>query len=317
MADINSNEQQNQTNQQVEELMGPPVDISILQRTPSRSDVERAAFDLYKEAATVITVIAHLYEGFDEAQIGLQRNQAICVGLLIRVAKLMLVITQLSAKDDRREVVMALNRCIAESCVNLEFLVSKNEDRFYTQYVEFSLGPERELYDRIQTNIQSRGGEIWPIEQRMLNSIDRTCKASHVKIEDVKIKYPDWGNNLRDRLKAINKEDQYLGIQRIGSHAIHGTWVDLFLHHLEWDETTDSFRPEPNWSRMDARGLLPTAVFVLTAVIPYVGHYFQKHTEIKLILKRIDDLIDRVRAVDEIHEQLMNKKPSISQPQIK
>jgi hypothetical protein len=52
---------------------------------------------------------------------------------------------------------------------------------------------------------------------------------------------------------------------------------------------------------MDARGLLPTAKFVLRSVIPYLNHQFKGHEEATLIVKRIEELIARLGAVDESH----------------
>lgn len=49
-----------------------------------------------------------------------------------------------------------------ESATNLRFLVLKNEDRFFEQFVAFSLSPERELYDCIQKNIALRVAQSSP-----------------------------------------------------------------------------------------------------------------------------------------------------------
>jgi hypothetical protein len=61
-----------------------------------------------------------------------------------------------------------------ESAINLEFLASKNDDKYFDQFVKFSLGPERELYDIIEANVAARGGEVWPIEQRMFG-LNQQC----------------------------------------------------------------------------------------------------------------------------------------------
>ena len=71
-----------------------------------------------------------------------------------------------------------------------------------------------------------------PVEQSILDSIDEVCSASGVKIEDVDRKHINWGGDLRQRLKALGKEEHYVGTQRIPSHSVHGSWVDLYIHHL-------------------------------------------------------------------------------------
>ena len=83
-------------------------------------------FELYKEAWSVVNLAAHLQDEAASAKGGWPRNQAICAGLMIRICKFMRVVTQLSAKGDRGEVVSALNRSIMESAINLEFLVWRN-----------------------------------------------------------------------------------------------------------------------------------------------------------------------------------------------
>jgi hypothetical protein len=296
------------TTEVLKEMLSPRVEIGEIAGETDIEKINEVAFELYKEALSVVNLAAHLLDEEASVKGGWPRNQAICAGLMIRIAKFMLVITQLSAKGNRAEVVSALNRSINESAINLEFLVSTNDDKYFDQFVKFSLGPERELYDIIQANVAARGGEAWPIEQRMLKSINAVCHASGVKIEEVNRKYGDWGGGLRERLKALNKEERYVGMQRLPSHAVHGTWVDLYLNHLEHDSKTDVFSPDPDFSWVDARILGPIAIFVLEATKPYVMRYFSGIPESNLLLERIDDMRGRIHEVDAVHERLMTKK---------
>jgi uncharacterized protein DUF5677 len=288
-------------------LLGSPVDIGGITTETNISKLEGVVFELYKEVIAVLVVVSHILDESAAAKNSLPRNQAICVGLMVRIVKFMIAVTQLSAKDDRGEVVFALNRSVMESSINLEFLVRTSEERYFDQFVEFSLGPERELYDIIQANIATRGGEVWPIKRRMLSSISRVCRASGLRIEDVERKHRDWGENLRDRLKVLTKEELYVGMVRMPSHAVHGTWVDLFMRHLRYDEKSNVFRPNPEWSPADARLLGPVAVFVLDAAQPYVERFFPKMPEIELLIERISGLRDRILQVDAAHEKLMSE----------
>ena len=104
----------------------------------------------------------------------------------------MTAIASLVSQDsDRADVVFALDRSITESATNLRFLVIKNEGRFFDQFVRFSLAPERRLYNLIEKNIAKRGGEMQPIEQRMLRDIEKVCRLSGVEITDVQPKMGD------------------------------------------------------------------------------------------------------------------------------
>src|SRR5205823_14501044 len=88
----------------------------------------------------------------------LERNQAICSGLLVRIVKFMRgSLAILSHGDDLGEVILTHLRCIGESAINVRFLILKNDDSLFDQFVKVSLGPERELYDIIKKNITQRG----------------------------------------------------------------------------------------------------------------------------------------------------------------
>jgi hypothetical protein len=296
------------TPEALQRKLGPRVEIAGIADEANIGKINVVAFELYKEAVHAVNLAAHLLDEAASVKGGWSRNQAICAGLMIRISKFMLVVTQLSAeKGDRADVVSALNRSIMESAINLEFLASTNDDKYFDQFVKFSLGPERELYDIIRANVTARGGELQPIERRMLESINDVCQASGVTIEEVDRKHRDWGGNIRERLKALNKEMRYVMTQRLPSHAVHGSWVDLYKNHLEYDSTSNVFKPDPEFSNVDERHMGPVAFLVLEAIKPYVMRFFSTIPEHKLLLEKIDDLRNRIRAVGVVHEKLMTK----------
>jgi hypothetical protein len=293
------------TAEELENNLMPPVEIAGIGDETNPEKVNEVVFELYKEALSVVNLAAHLLDDAANEKGGWSRNQAICAGLMIRISKFMLVVTQLSAKRDRADVVFALNRSILESAVNLEFLLTKNDDAVFDQFVKFSLGPERELYDIVQANIAAHGGELLPIEKRMLDSINGVCQASGVNIEEVNQKYGDWGGGVRQRLKALNKEEQYVAVQRLPSHAVHGTWVDLYMRHLEHDVKADVFLPDNSFTNVDARLLGPIATFGLEPTKLYLQRFFSNIPETVKLLERIEDLQNRIIEADAAHEKLM------------
>jgi Family of unknown function (DUF5677) len=293
--------------EELEQMLSPRVEIGAVAEEKDPEKLNELVFELYKEALSVVNLAAHLLDDDAAAKGGWVRNQAVCAGLMIRISKFMLVVTQLSATKNRAEVVHALNRSILESATNLEFLAMKNDGECFEQFVKFSLGPERALHDLIQKNIAERGGEIQPIEKRMLESIDRVCSTSGVKIEEVNQKYGDWGGGVRERLKALNKQELYVGVQRIPSHAVHGTWVDLVMNHLDYDAKNGVFMPDPDFGSVDARLLGPVAIFVLDATKVYLQRFFAHIPESELLFERIDDLSERIFRADAAHENVMNQ----------
>jgi hypothetical protein len=126
-----------------EEWIGPPVDVNPVHNCKTLHESGGIAFELYKEACRVVCFAAHLLDDAAAAQGGFSRNQAICAGLMVKISKFMLAVIQLSTGDDRGEVVLALNRIILESAISLEFLVRSTDDKYFDQFVDFSLGPER------------------------------------------------------------------------------------------------------------------------------------------------------------------------------
>lgn len=288
----------------VDEWVGPRVDVKPIYDCKTLHESGGIAFELYKEATKVVAFVAHLSDEATATQGGFTRNQAICAGLMVKVSKFMLAVVQLSVGDDRGEIVLALNRVIFESTVSLEFLVRSQDEKYFDQFVDFSLGPEKELYDQIEANVSARGGEVLPIEKRLLASIDHTCAASGLKIDGVQRKHRDWGQSVRERLKALGKESLYATIYRTASHAVHGSWPDLLTGHLKYDETTKRFQPEPKWTRVGSRLLSPIALLALDAIVPYLDKYFTTSAHLDALQNRISDLRSRLLEADEADEKL-------------
>jgi hypothetical protein len=294
----------------VEEMLTEPfVDASVeaVAACKEENDFTRLAHGLYREAGVVASVCSSVCT----ASGTLPRNQAICAGFLVRIAKFMISIAQLTASEDRREVVMALSRCITESATNLRFLILKKEDALYEAFIRSSLGPEREVVERIKANVKARNGKVLPIEERMLESVDRLCKTSGVKIEDLPARSAEWGGNMRQKLEALGlAEHAYVSLQRFGSHAVHGTWVDLLVHHLTEQPGSNGseFKPRGDFSEVDERLLGQNALYVLDGAEAYLHHFCGDVEELKTLYARITDLKTRIIRVMEADEKNVQKR---------
>jgi hypothetical protein len=167
-----------------------------------------------------------------------------------------------------------------------------------------------ELHLHRQRGINAVGGPIrpcWPQRERWTR---RTRPAASTKEWSTRNdrKPGDWGGGLRERLKALGKEDRYVSVQRTPSHAVHGTWVDLFNSHLEYDGATDTFVPQPNFSWVDARALGPVAMLVLEAARCYLEKFFSDKAGHATIRARLDDVERRLWIADGVHEKLYAAK---------
>jgi len=104
------------------DLLGKSVEVNeeVLHACSEKGSFSPIAFELYKETGVVLAVCSHSYMGEEPGKCALNRNQAICAGLLVRIAKFMTAVLQLVSTADQGEVVLALDRSILASTTNLD-----------------------------------------------------------------------------------------------------------------------------------------------------------------------------------------------------
>ena len=257
-------------------------------------------FDLYREAGGLLTVTSAAYVGYAGDVVKLERNQAICAGLLVRISKLMLSVVKLSSGIEHGETVQALNRCIIESIVNVRYLILKDSESVYDRFVKNGLRAERELYDIIHKNIKSRDGEQLAIESGMLKSILEKCEWSGVTIDEINPKAGSWGCSFENRVRSLGfDESAYTIMQGIPSHAIHGTWMDLLTNHLLRKE--DGFELNFDHTQTDGELLMPVAFLAAEAAREYLDKYFGRHIA-GPFYERIDSIRARLMKVETSRE---------------
>ena len=262
----------------IDKLVQPQVKITeaVLEECRTKGQFGSLVFELYREAGGLISATSASYLGNTGDAIRFDRNQAICVGLLVRVSKLMLSVVKLSSDIEHGETVEALNRCIIESSVNLRYLLLKDCDEEYDQFVKNGLRAERELHDIIRQNIHRRGGKQLAIEESMLKSILDKCESSGVTIEDINLRAGSWRGSLKSRLSVLGfDEDAYTALQRIPSHAIHGTWIDLLSNHLAKHD--DGYEPNFGHLQTDGELLMPVGCFAIDAAMEYLDKFFGRN----------------------------------------
>ena len=261
---------------------------AMLEDCRAKGQFGSLVFELYKEADGLISAIGASYPGNASHSVKFDRNQAICVGLLVRISKLMLSVIKLSSDIEHGETVKALNRCIVETSVNLRFLLLKDCNEVYEQFVKNGLRGERELYDIIHQNMEHRGNKQLAIEESMLKSILDKCESSGVRIEDVDLRARSWGGTFRDKLSALEFDDgAYTVLQRISSHAVHGTWVDLLSHHLVRHD--DGYEPNFDHLQTDGELLMPVACFAMDAAREYLDMFYDPHVS-GTLYERLDSV---------------------------
>jgi len=269
------------------------ITTDIVKDYAGRGKLSELVIRLYREAISICTLCAAAY--VDQPDKPMSRNQAICAGLLVRIVKFMVPVNHLATPTERADVIMALNRSITESVTNLKFLIAKGDNDLYDKYVAASLGTEREFYDLVQKEIRRRG-VVLSIDESILKSIDRVAKLSDIDIRQVDERFKDFAGSLRYRYEELGQSAQYVTQERMGSHAVHGTWVDLVLNHL--NAADNGFVTNFDWGDSDGQLLAPIAVLGLDAARDYINEFFGETANLGVLVERIEDLIDRILKVE-------------------
>ena len=192
-------------------------------------------FKWYKYTGLITNTVASIAMQSPRAKPVRNLHYAALIGLLNRCSRLMLANVALSHEGLFGETTALIDRCIFESCVKVQWLCLKASEESFGRYTADGLKAELSLKCEIKTRITSGTGVVLPIEQRMLDSIERcllVSELSETQIADIK-KLPDIATMLVEL--GRDKLDYVVG-QKIGSHYVHGTWLSLLFHYLEQDD---------------------------------------------------------------------------------
>lgn len=212
----------------------PVIDDETMESCHVSGDFRAAMFEWYR----YVGMLAMSYASLKDAgalRLMQQRNYATLIALLARCSKLMRSVLILSADGGRRgESTSVLHRSIVESAVKLRWLCQPGTEERFDRFIVDGLKTELYLRKDIERRIAQRGHTL-NIETRMLASIASTLAHSGVTEAAIQStpKLPDYATMLRE---LGNDPLAYTVYQRIGSHAVHGTWVSLLVEYLETNE---------------------------------------------------------------------------------
>ena len=221
------------------------------------------------------------------------RNQAILGGHVVRLYKLIsALLDQICQRQ--REITFIVARLAAECIINLRFLLRFGDDATFDSYVTHSLRQEKRLHDRICKAIEERGGEVLPVEERMLTSIGKAVRASGFTTDELSASRPkQWADmNLYDRADAIGLGGTYLGVFGGPSSSVHGNWGDLLEFQLETDHEAGTFAPILEWHHPRPQIGETVAFLAVEAIREYFDHVGEGPVE--FLEHRLDDLSDRI-----------------------
>lgn len=229
------------------------VIIDILEPKYQKAEIEafqneNEFMDAYVELLKqTIEILYKLVEsGFyrsNEKPKTIDRDQAIVAGNLSRLIKLNVSFLQ-NLCEGKLEICLILSRCLAETAINLKFILVNGEDRVKRNYVKNSLITEKELWETIKENIESRSGDIHHIEDRMQKSILKSFEKSDFDLEEVR-RSSKWGS-IKQRAKDVANEQFYNVFYGISSHSIHGNWQEILMNNLH--KVEGGFEVDIEWN---------------------------------------------------------------------
>ncbi len=204
-----------------------------------------AYVELLKQSITLLFLI--IGDKYSDDKKGLPikitRDEAIIGGNITRLIKLNTSFLE-NVCSGKLEICYILSRCIAETAINIQYMLSEGEESVLRNYIKYSLITEKELWNIIKGNIKDRDGVKQDIEKRMENSILNSFDESDFNLEDV---------NRSSKWKSIAKRaayvagDMFYGVYYgISSHSVHGNWQDILLNNLE--KVDEGFKLNLEWN---------------------------------------------------------------------
>ncbi len=285
------------------EIERTEIDLNTIAKFDSEEDFIAVAMSLLIETGSYVIVVGNLLPYDTKAW---NSDQAVVGGHFVRLYKLISAILDQTCQH-RREIAFMFARMAFECIINTSFILKNYSPELVLSYKSYSLKHEKKLMNRINENIKQRGGEVLPIEERMLKSINHSFRVSGVEPEQIKAKeLRDWGNkNIYQKAEDVGLGEAYLAAFGGPSHGIHGNWQDLLEYHLKSDEH-GHFTPDFEWHRPRPQYLNVVALHAARVSKQYVARLgFQ---EIEKLTESLAGLQERVLTLDSAHEKWLNKQ---------
>jgi hypothetical protein len=273
------------------------VDPTVVRIFKSEDEYIGLSVDLLIETGSYVCIAGNIVPPANSWN----RHEAVLVGHLVRLYKLISALLDQTCQH-KRETAFVFARLAFECIVNTKFLIKNDRAEVVQSYVEHSMRYEKRLRDMIRANIDSRDGDVLPIEQRILESVDRSARDSGVDLDCIQPPKNWAGKNLFEKAKDVGLQETYLGAFGGPSHSVHGNWQDLIEYHLKPEE--DGFLPNFEWH--PPRPQLLTTIAILT-----VGTLAEFFSEIigpagDAVAEKLPDLNERVRLLIRLHEEFLS-----------
>ncbi len=276
----------------------PSFSCALIKKCTQTKDFRPILFEWYKFVGLFCNFVARISPKSTIVKKIPQVHYAILSGSLNRCSRLMLSNARLSSTRRYGETTRLIDRCISESAIKIQWLCCNDDPDCFVQYLADGLKKDLILKTQIEKNIANRNSEILEIEKRMLKSIQKCVVLSQLSEEEVNKakKIPDLAKMFEDLgMPTIS----YTAIQRMGSHSIHGTWTDLILTYLTYDDEQGFSPRDHNCETQDVQ-FVQIIHLVLDAIKGFICYTLLDQTAIKHFLNVCDHVEKKMQEIQNL-----------------
>lgn len=234
-------------------------------------------------------------------------------GHLVRLYKLFDSYIFLIVKR-RTEITFIILRTLAETIINLHYLLKHIDTDVYKKYKRASLAYENRLQENILQNILKRGEKL-PIEERMLKSIKNTfLRSGFHNLEGEELKKTQWGLQkghleISGKAKDVGLYAIYENIFITSSHFVHGSWHELDFHHLEREKDSQGSRqPQTRYTNPKPQLIEAVSIFILDVLQKYLEVVTENGEHAKEVKNYLGTLAQWFADMSRRHEEYLTNK---------
>lgn len=276
----------------------PTFSEDLVNECTNRKDFRPILFEWYKFTAILCNIIACISQESSALREILPVHFSVLTGSLNRCSRLMLSNAHLSSTRKHGETTRLLDRCITETAVKIQWLCHKDNADAFTRYLADGLKNDLLLKKQISENIGKRNGNFTVIEQRILNSIKNCVDLSGLSEQGVfaSKKLPDFAN-MCDCLGFTDVF--YTATQRMGSHAVHGTWSDLILNYLRHEDSKRLYPRDHDSETQDVQFIFVIHM-VLDAMKNFLNYVVSDKSAIEDFVAIIEHVDEKIREIQSL-----------------
>lgn len=261
-----------------------------------------AGFGVLNQSLKYLHLTSNLYTL--ERSEGLERNEAIVVGQLVRMCKLVHAILGKAQQERGGDQHSAIGRQFLEGLSIVEYLTQDiSATAPFESYLQDGLIAEKEFDRTISDEVKKRRGKRWEVENRLNASIDNTFTSAGVDKTSLPGRKKNGFLNAQSRMDLI--DSTMYGSYRAMSGGIHGTWNDIGNNHLKI--INGKFHPDFEPCAIRPQIFTAMAIWGTRACLAYVEAYLPNY-----YIRVQPAMAEQMRTtfeLDALHEQWLSARP--------